>query len=349
MRRFIAISVFAFAASTVGTAAAEVSTYASLPSARLISLNSNAAPREVPATERVEGIFVAAYARTYPAVTMSHIRAFGTDKEAKVFSSIGAVGKDDSPVCMSRGDFESFGSNVELHSSYVERTGPSNPFARQSAAMMKPSRPAVVAVRMERLVRNGRRATLEITDAWVDPQTRGARLIGRSSVALALLGSGPAGLDVYAVRDGARDRSVEVIVGAPKAPEQADGDVTLRAIARTLLAQTPGSGARSDCGHLRVSLHADKSGGEMASVLSTAFLAEAPGHAQESPERDERDEQDAGDEQRVPIPIERTRFDRTVRTRALLAHVSLSQTTSEKEPVLSVAFAWAGKDQEQRF
>ncbi|MBX3218852.1 MAG: hypothetical protein KF850_42995, partial [Labilithrix sp.] len=78
----------------------------------------------------------------------------------------------------------------------------------------------VMAVHSERIVEQGGSITLESVDAWVDPATRGARLISKASLPLELLREPAFGMKVYAGRDERPDgkRFVQFVVIRPEGP-----------------------------------------------------------------------------------------------------------------------------------
>jgi hypothetical protein len=103
----------------------------------------------------------------------------------------------------------------------------------------------VTALRAERLVVDGKAASLEITDLWVDPRSRGIRVIQSVRLPLGVLARGPGGADVYAYRD-AGDQ-LWVVVPMSGNATGVDGD---------------GERVFSACGHARLS--AGQSGAQVA-------------------------------------------------------------------------------------
>ncbi len=88
----------------------------------------------------------------------------------------------------------------------------------------------------------------------------------------------------------------------------------------------------------------------MATVLATAFLPPAKDAGDDAPPPDD-DSSGRGDDddQQATIGLGSLGSTRQApkkqRTRPLAVNVSLSQLASEQNPVLSVTFGWAGKDQ----
>jgi hypothetical protein len=176
----------------------------------------------------------------------------------------------------------------------------------------------VVAVHTERVVGRQDHAVLESVDAWVDPDTRGVRRIGKSSLPLKLAYTA-FGVEVYAARDERQDgkRFVQfVVVQDDRAPEH---DAQLRA------ARSGGSSSSSSgCTHLRVGLPVDANG-ESALIVANVGL---PPRVGEIPPADETTKEE--------------------RFREMFIQVSTSQTASEKEPVLSVSAGWGRREQAMR-
>lgn len=182
----------------------------------------------------------------------------------------------------------------------------------------------VTLVHREQLVEavGGTSATLEWTDAWLDTRTGGIRQRASGSVPLTALGTA-ASVKVYAGRD-----------------ERGDGKHRLHVVAR-LPDDSPSSIAHGEatrldggpqgeqwCGHHRgtASLGGLPNGSEAVTLEVNALLPEAnPG--------------DNRSELRLPAiapgaPV------RDVRTRRIVIHASLSQTSRDREPVVAITTAW---------
>jgi hypothetical protein len=186
---------------------------------------------------------------------------------------------------------------------------------------------AVHAVHSEAFVLEGEgRGSLRIVDAWVDPRTRGVRLIGRSTLPLVRIFSGPNGLELYAARDGTAAQVV-VRAGGGGGP-----DDPARAELLNLAAILPdGSVTSSDCGHMRFMLRPSPGDAQMATLQSVAFLRPFGSEAAPSPLA-------ASVEQTATPPQD-------VRRRLFQLSVSASQSTVDPRPVLSIAIAWLGRAQ----
>ncbi len=199
----------------------------------------------------------------------------------------------------------------------------------------------VAPAHSERLVVDAQgNATLEDATAWVDPQTRGSRLLSHASLRLARLATGPGRVQVYALRG---DRVVEfVVVGAevPDFPATSGGRPFIgallgaatatsflanisKSLTRTLTATSPaGREGGSNVGFLRVALPARPGEGAAATVTTRVVLPPRKGEPSAA---------------------------RELRSRQLDVHLSVSQTSSDVQPVLSVGFGWNGKVQTQAF
>lgn len=181
---------------------------------------------------------------------------------------------------------------------------------------------AVRAVHAERWVPGAEgRASLDVTDAWVDPRTRGARGVAHYVLPFVRIFRGPNGLEVYAMRD---RRVVQVVVRAPTAQGEAAGETAqaIRTALRSFNVQVSGGvEATSDCGHLRFALRAEPGAAEMATLRSVAYLPRLT----EAPPPDLADVT-------------------TLRHRPFQLSVSATQLASDAEPRLSVSLGWTGSE-----
>ena len=137
---------------------------------------------------------------------------------------------------------------------------------------------SVQLIHVERLTRAGDAATLETTEAFIDLQTMGTRFISKSSTKLVKVATGPNSLGVYAAREekGASHGSSSPIRSCPPRRSRRTDRRKMEQLQNTanrLVAQMP-SGVTSDtgCGYLRFALAAKPGGGQMATVMATAFL-----------------------------------------------------------------------------
>lgn len=173
----------------------------------------------------------------------------------------------------------------------------------------------------ERVLERDGGFVLESTDAWVDDGTSARSVISRATLPLRKVGSAP-GTTIFAGRD-----------------ERADGTRLVQFVAVYSPATPPslrswGSTQRSDgtfvprfpCGHHRVSLIANGTG-ESAVMDMATMLPPLP----------------AGSLPQAP-PVARTPTFPQVRWRPLRIHVSISKTSRDKEPLVSVTSAWNGPE-----
>jgi hypothetical protein len=191
--------------------------------------------------------------------------------------------------------------------------------------------PSVRPVHAERLVEGtDGHASLESTDVWLDARTRGVRLIARSQLPLARVFVGPNDLAVYAARDGAK---VVVVVRAQRNPVPGAVDSFASELG-SLAATLPGNATgMSDCGHLRFELQAEAGRGEMATLQSAALLSPLEGDGVVVPDGVE------------PSPAELAALRlQAMRRRSFQLSVSVSRTTSDPEPVLSVGVGWIARE-----
>ena len=213
----------------------------------------------------------------------------------------------------------------------------------------------VMAVHSERIVEQGGVVTLESVDAWVDPATRGARLISKASLPLKLLREPAFGMKVYAGRDERPDgkRFVQFVVIRPEGPH-------MERTSQVWAMRQEGSLAHSSgCSHQRVAIPLDEASGDTATVIATVLLP-APGASAgearrgspppvappptpnvRTPPRAFLGAAGAG-----PIPAGFKEVE--LRTRVMHIQVSLSRTAREKEPLVSVSSSWGGREQVDR-
>jgi hypothetical protein len=188
----------------------------------------------------------------------------------------------------------------------------------------------VHAVRSQRLdVGQDGHATLSMTDAWVDARTHGVRLIGRTTLPLLRVFVGPNGLEVYAARDESVLRVVLRASDRP-APDFALAE-QLRLRLRSMAVLLPdGSSGNSDCGLVAFALHAAPGGGEMATLRSIAFLPSL--------------DRDAGGPEGESEEASAQRQLGAMRQRPFALSVSATASTSDVNPVVSVALGWTGRE-----
>jgi hypothetical protein len=357
-------AAFAFIA-LASSARADVPKYGELPSGHVTLAPKAKAPAFVAAHERVPGLFVVS--QKFPPETPAHVRHVTVVADAKIADAIRAgEGFErvdaESGTCFAeagnhrmRMDDDDEASSREWNTSQMWQLN-LWPRSRDNDAQ------GVTAIHSERLVESGGKVSLETIDAWVDPSTRGARLITKASLPLTLVGSAVGGLKVYAARD-ERDggkRFVQFVVARPSASSAA-GSRSMMAVRQDGLG-SHGSG----CGHLRMALAAEPKAGDSAVALVPVELPPLGGER-----RDASSESGGAAAAKAPPPppaaalgprsvLRRLKQrgappssggepkERELRTREMQVHLSVSQTSNDKEPLLAVSFGWSGREQVQR-
>jgi hypothetical protein len=201
----------------------------------------------------------------------------------------------------------------------------------KASADEKKMNPRVHAAHVERFSKAADgKATLDWADAWVDPVTAGAKSIAKGSMSLTKVATGPSGLEVFAAKE---NGWVHFVVRTGDVKEEDAG--FLRSMARQIQATLPDdfSGMSTDCGFMRVSLPAGTKANQMATFETEAVLPPV--------KKAGADTTDASD------ITARMRALRDIRRRQLLVNVSSTQSSADKEPVVSVAFGWGGKEEGQ--
>ncbi len=177
-------------------------------------------------------------------------------------------------------------------------------------------------------------ARLDIADAWVDLRSLGSKLVNQYSVPLKLVATGPLGVKLYAARDGDQ---VHFVVRRP-APDPRFGNRGL-----SIQIDETFSG-HSDCGHGRITLRADESGGETAkAALEMTFERDKNGKLKPLSPESPKEKTVAGKlvdaigfGEKVAEPKERG-------VRTLNVHLSVSRSSADPHPVASSAFGWEGR------
>ena len=340
-RRAAALAVVLSSSLVAVFAAAEPSPkYSTLPLAHLTPPpEKSSLPAHVNGHPRIDAFFVAApskeEARQMAQSGYHQVQVFTNERLAKAASVGRFTGVEDEQLpdaCLLT--HESFGfegwTPVFQSQASVSVSRPNAEMRRQGATVQG----GVDAVRLEKLVRAGGKATLIGTTMIVDPDTLGVKVLDTSKMELALVATGPAGVEVYAARD---EGLVHFVVTPPKAPEKMPAGAAsfVRANTRRMSAQLPETfrNGHSDCGHFRAAMVVEKGAGQMVTVQATTLT--------QSDDPESATPEDGSSPQLQAI--------RTMKKRSLLIHLSVSQSSSDLEPVLSVAFAWSGKESDQPF
>ncbi len=217
----------------------------------------------------------------------------------------------------------------------------------------------VRAIHTERVVEQNGSAALEWVDAWVDPNTRGTRLISNGSLPLKLVRTPAFGMKVFAGRDERPDgkRFVQFVVVHPPASEVDQTGQMWAMRADGAIAHT------SSCRHQRIAVSVDDKSGDGATVVATVVLPKLDANGKvidDAPEKASGSSAPPAIVPRKPLKKRRLAFrspasgdsasteEREVRTRMMHIQVSVSQMSREKEPLVSVSSAWGGREQVER-
>ena len=390
-----ALGLLAFAQN----AQAEIPKYADVPTGQITSLPTGVAPESIPAGEKVPGIFVTSHKHSKETPAESrYVTVVGDARAAESLASGQGFDPDDA------GDRTSacFTESHRKTRRAASKKGPpvpseedndpdsSDPEAKewQTSQMWQVNlwpkgrnnpQGGVTEVHSERVVTDNGKVSLESVDAWVDAQTRGARLIAKSSLPLTLVGTALGGVKVYAARvDRDSRKVVEFVVLRPQVSASARGSSMVG------MRQDGQSMHGSGCGHLRMPLAVD-SKGDSGVVMVPVELPDLPktdepasatassaANAKE-PAKEPASEKPATATAATPAPIPKgalrkrlgklTRpsatpspieqpdsppVEREIRTRDMQVHLAMSQTTADPQPVLAVSFGWAGRESVQR-
>ena len=344
MRRHLSLAVAsALSLASASAGADPAPLYSSLPVAHVAAAPERSTlPAHVTGHARVEGVFVATPSkeeqRSMASAGYRQIQVFTSERRAKD-ASLGRFSgeEDDADACLI--SHEDFGGSDGWSPMFMTQASVSvsraTPQQRANRHGGPPQQGGVEAVRFEKLVRDGKKVALDATTALVDAETAGVKVVDHGAMQLALIGTGPAGVEVYAARE---EGLVHFVVTTPKMPEKIPTEATsfVRSQTRRLTAQLPGAfrNGHSDCGHFRASLAIEKGSGQMVSVQATTL-------AQSDDPPEEAGPEDGTSPQMRAI--------RALKKRSLLVHLSVSQSSTDKEPVLSVSFAWSGKESDQPF
>lgn len=186
--------------------------------------------------------------------------------------------------------------------------------------------PKVQAMHAERLIITGDRAVLETRDAWVDPLTRGARLVKKTDLPMRRVASLVGDVSVFATRS---DGRVHFVVHAPKRGQSGGWGAGL------LAERSDGESANSQqCDHLRVGLSAAKGDADSATVQLQVVLAD---DASQTPQALKLQAM-----ANAPVRI------RELRVREMAVHLSSSWLSKDEAPVLSVVAGWRSRERREQ-
>jgi hypothetical protein len=350
MRAFTAASalagILAFAPEAHGDETSPAPSFAALPVGR-----TTAPPRKrigfVSARESVAGLFVSAARGPAQVVQVTA----DANAAARVKGQASPDARNEMPaVCITQMQESFEGSEVDEAAELWNESISTETHAYPRT----PDTPAagVIAVHTERVVEQGGAATLESVDAWVDPSTRGARLIAKASLPLTLVHSPGFGVKVYAGRDERPDgkRFVQFVVVRPRTSSI---DRTSQMWSMRLDGEVAHS---AGCAHQRVALAVDGNGGAAATIVATAILPEldASGKAKGAPAAPSKPTAPTGGAAKDGVTFMHIRTDGAianeieVRSRMMHVQVSVSQTSRTTEPLVSVSSSWGGREQLER-
>ncbi|MBS2011855.1 MAG: hypothetical protein JST00_03115 [Deltaproteobacteria bacterium] len=376
-----------FALSAVGVVAmthdakAEVPSYDALPSGALTTLPTAEPPASIAASEKAPGIFVVSqkHSRETPAESR-YITVIGDAKGAERVATGEGFDPDEDGIaaCLTQSHRNFSPKGMKAHASDDEdENGDPDAKEWQTSQMWQvnlwpkgrnnPSG-GVTAVHSERVVTANGKTSLESVDAWVDPQTRGARLIARASLPLTLVGSAVGGVKVYAARDDRPNRKlVEFVVVKPRGsgPNRGNAMMGIRQDGQNM----HGSG----CGHVRMPLVVSATGDAGVVMAPTELPSRSSDASESAPSEANAKEPEEAAKPPIAKPVsvgkrlgpkalvKRLRkpqvdpesafqppVEREIRTRDMQIHLSVSQTSRDPRPILAVSFGWAGRESLQR-
>lgn len=293
-------------------------TLSSLPSGRVPQPPRAKAPLAIPAREKVAGFTFTAQQKG-----ADWIGLVPSAKVAKAVSEGNRSALAGEACFTEDGSINGFGRGFSLDEEGADAESawrPNlQPVLSMSAAFQRGQRPAVVAVHSERMAEEGGKVSLEVVDAWVDPVTRGVRLIARSSVPLELVSTLLGDTKVYAARE---SQSIHLVLVAPK-EQKRTGNEGIFAIADS-------SVFHSACDHIRVTLKAERGQGATSNIISNVVLPSL------DPRTPEETKPEAAREGRA-APAE-------ARVRPMHVHASLAWGSRDKEPALTISAGWDSRE-----
>ena len=197
----------------------------------------------------------------------------------------------------------------------------------------------ISAIHTERFEDDGAKGPrLEMTDAWIDPGTRGARMITQKTMPLTLVAKSAWGVRVYASRDDATATKKVQFVLVP--------DDRNRKVSTELFGVRSGEGngmVQSACGHLRLGMPISDEG-STARLRTTVMLEEDPSPPkveEETPVKPSPVRSKGRSRRKLRVPPSDIRESKV---RDLVTQVSISKTSRDPEPVISVSFGWDGRE-----
>jgi hypothetical protein len=358
------------AADAQSGASAVAPSISSLSTGTILQFPNDKAPLRIPAGERVPGFSVAIPKRdkadkATDSPTKHMVVVFASESAAKDFEAGKTNAFTDRGVegtCFSErterfdDDGQEWSISLEPQVNIMGKwkpPPPPPPLAKgakppprpQTTAPFKPTYvdPDVTPIHQERFVDNGGKAQIEMTDAWVDPVTRGVRLIGKATLPLTTLETLPGGVTLYAARE--RD-FVQVVArrapqnGATNKPPSSLADFrTLNLARQPLIVNGPnGSTDGSRCSFARVGLRAQKGIAQSASIETSVVFVTPPAPPQSA-------NADPTIEPGLMNALAKQEEDE-VRVRPLKINASTTWMTRDKEAVFSLSLGWTGHERQ---
>jgi hypothetical protein len=299
--------------------------FSSIPVGRMTTMPTKGRPSSVPRRESVPGIYPVLPAWAAKAPPRERNTLVASDPQHAEAVRTGAEfrgGESDGCFAEARATFR---GGVNATEEADTEWGAGGSFTADTQVTPKhPDDPTsgVSAVHVERVIDQGGGASLESIDAWVDPATQGARLIARSVVPLVLAGTS-SGTKVFVGRDERPNgkRFLQVVLVPPRGPTGAAANV----FSRQAWVRAKDTFAHASCGHVRVALTLS-TGAEANdhAVFQTSLLIGTAPAVTNDPRQGSLQE---------------------LRIRNLAVQASISKVTKDPEPVVSISFAWAGREQ----
>jgi hypothetical protein len=371
-----ALSVLAFASE----ASADAPKYGDLPSGTIADPPAVAKkPAAIGARETVPGLYVARQKQN-PRFSngQSYVTVVADAENAKSIEKGEGFNRDDSPMCLTEAH-QSFASDDDededptaMKPRQEKLAWDENGLNQTNFWTKTKDNPSggIGAMHAEKVVEgaNGA-ATLEGMDAWIDPATKGARLIGKSSLPLKQIGSALGGTKIFAAKTthGGKPFVDFVILRSKNASEMT------RSMGLFAFHHDGSSAQSSGCPHLRVSVPVQASGGDTAVVMVTSTLPDLPHESDDDADTTKSEKTKevtpAPAAPPPPPPVNAKGVKKRVtkrprmpffpggtgeakeverRTRDAQVSLSVSQTSRDKEPIISISYGWSSREQVQR-
>lgn len=195
----------------------------------------------------------------------------------------------------------------------------------------------IVPIHVERLVEDASGAKLETTEGWLDTHTKGLRLASKATLALKPVSTVPGGTRIFVGRDEHNGKRFAQFVVA----EAKDTPAYLLSQNKSPIARigaTPDATRTQQlgvCSHHRVGLAVGSAGEDASFELRVMLPDLGPGETS-----------NASTENRLPAITEweKKAGAKDARMRDVRVHFGVSQTSKDKDPILSVTTEWGGEE-----